>query len=1167
MSNTSFKRSRVSGCLTATLLVVVLAAPRLDADDATVPADFELVPLPGIFNLATDLTFAPDGSLYVAQQSGLVTRFDATETFQTTDVIDLRDEVNKNHDRGLLSIGLHPGFVPDGGPTSWLYLLYTVSPIPGQNMTFDQNDMYSFSRLTRYRLTSNGGVVTADLASRDVLLGNQLPDGSVPDAIASVHKSHSNGTLAFADDGTLLISVGDGAHMDLNDVGGYDDPGFDNWTHPVTGQKGPHPKIQDAGCYRSQDLRTLAGKVLRLDPETGEGLPSNPFYTGTPTDNASRVWALGLRNPFRMALMPGTGALDPAVGQPNVLSIGDVGWKDWEEINVSVTGGENYGWPCREGLLPGIPTFLNYTPGNPAKVSCQTPTTGIPTDPALVWNHDSDALLSPAAAHVDEFGAPAGGFTGSCAIGGNVYTSGSYPSLYDGRLFIADYADDWIKTVVFDAQWAVVEVRDFASGLDAVVDIEPHPSTGDLYLLERDDDRILHLRYSPANGTPVAVANVSPQVGPAPLSANFIGSDSNDPDGDPLDYSWDFGDGTATSTDADPRHTYLTEGVFNATLVATDPFGLSGVAQIPVFVGDTPVGVSILAPEPGLIYSPPTSVVLDGFALDPGGGAISYEWTVDFHHDTHVHSGVFNSSQQQAVLPLDEDTESQGELFYYRVELKATNSAGLFTTAQVFLYPGNSVFDVSGTSPMITKVSSLSPPYPLGSGEVDPEIMRDGKRPAVGSSDPLTQWDSSHAGDQGADDWIGLALPSAPASEARFVSLEFQEGMHFADGGWWNDLAVEVRDGGVWTPVTNLTISPPYPISSANDPFFDGTNFQTYELDFDPTYGDAVRMRGTPGGTTGYVSAAELRARMIYIAPPQGQYADITEQAAIIAKLYSLSPPVPQGAGNPDAETIRNGTWPMTGSESAFAQFDTSHGGDQSNYDWIGYDFGDTRSLARLEFQEGRHFPNGGGFDTLKVQIQTAIGGPWLAVPNSWPSPPYPSGLSAPGYESFTFSFDPILARGVRLAGNPAGSDGFISVGELRVHEPALAEGCGWIPYGEGLGGSNLMQLTSVTPAGLGLPVLLRISGGKASSTGFLGLALAPTSFPVQSGTLLLDPGSLTLISMNFAADGTWDVISTLPPQPALAGVEVWFQAIAFGQWNPWPVRFSNGLQLKLCSW
>lgn len=52
------------------------------------------------------------------------------------------------------------------------------------------------------------------------------------------------------------------------------------------------------------DLDFYNGKLLRLDPMTGKGLPDNPFYDGKPDSIRSRVWARGFRNPFRFAFHP-----------------------------------------------------------------------------------------------------------------------------------------------------------------------------------------------------------------------------------------------------------------------------------------------------------------------------------------------------------------------------------------------------------------------------------------------------------------------------------------------------------------------------------------------------------------------------------------------------------------------------------------------------------------------------------------------------------------------------------------------------------------------------------------------------------------------------------------------------------------------------------------------
>ena len=94
----------------------------------------------------------------------------------------------------------------------------------------------------------------------------------------------------------------------------------------------------DPRTVRVQDIDNLSGKILRIDPITGAGLPDNPFYNGDPGANRSKVYQLGLRNPFRIAV-------DENSGQ---LYIGDVGWTRWEEINAGDPGA-NFGWPYYEG--------------------------------------------------------------------------------------------------------------------------------------------------------------------------------------------------------------------------------------------------------------------------------------------------------------------------------------------------------------------------------------------------------------------------------------------------------------------------------------------------------------------------------------------------------------------------------------------------------------------------------------------------------------------------------------------------------------------------------------------------------------------------------------------------------------------------------------------------
>lgn len=1136
--------------------------------DSGFPDHFESVEVAGGINTALDLAFLPDGRFLLTGKAGLVHFHDGT-FLQPAPVLDITDEVVQTGDRGLIGLALHPGFVPDGGATSWIYLAYTVSPVLGEDPVYNDDDKYSFSRVTRYRVNFVDGDLVAELGSRQVLLGNQLPDGTVPDGIASLWSSHAVGTLLFGTDGTLLISTGDGGHADQVDPGGLDPAGFSDFVHPVTGLKGPMSPDQDAGAFRAQDLRTLAGKILRVDPATGFGYPSNPFYDGDPTSLASRIWALGLRNPYRMKAVPGTGSSNPADGAPGRVLVGDVGWSTWEELNVC-DGGENFGWPCLEGHEPQSQYPNHEFQPNPFSFpDCDAPGPGRFTGPLVTWNQSDPALLQPGGIHFDDEGQPQAGFTGSAALGGVTYPGGEYPAEFAGQVFFADYADNWIRTLVLDAGGDLVEIRDFAVDIDRLVDLEVHPLTGDIHYvglgLVHGTGHVSRIRYG-LNLTPTAAATAVPPFGDPPLAVAFDGSASSDPEDDPVTHTWDFGDGSPTEKGITAQHVYTEQGLYAATLTVTDDGGLSDVATILVAVGDVPPIARIVAPLPGTAFTTGDTLELVGDGFEFSGGPLEYDWAVDLYHDTHVHPdlAVFEGAAAQYVA---ESHGSADELFYLRVELTVTSEAGLEGRSHVFLYPETNLLDASGHGELLSRMHELVPPHPTGVGNPDPEVMRDGDLPEVGSADRQRQYDTLHDGDQGDDDWVGLALADALEDSARFVGIQFQEGLHYNGGGWFEDLRVEVRDDGVWSEVSELRVLPAYPFSEADTPGFDGVSFESYALHFDPVYGDALRLRGNPGGSDGFISVGEFRAQVIRPIDPNPPWRDLTEGANVISRLSELVPPFPLGSGNTNPQTIRNGTWPPVGSASLFAQIDSFHNGDQGEFDWIGYTFDEWQTFERILFQEGLHQADGGWFESLTVETRADDASPWVPAAGFDVAPPAP-GDTTPGgsYETFELTFAPTLARDVRVAGNPGGTQNYISIGELRVYGPGYDEAtCGWSAYGEGLGGLHQLSLQSTTPPLLGYPAALSTAGLSGPGAGFLLYSSGSAAVPALGGTLLVNPLTFQGLPLAFDASGRGDLLATLPTDARLAGQSLYFQTLAAAAAEPGTLLFSNGLQITFC--
>lgn len=198
-------------------------------------------------------------------------------------------------------------------------LLGVAFSLDGRLAYLDYTDPHGDTRVTEVDLTTGN--------RRQLLfVGQPFPN-------------HNGGQLVVRPDGTLWIALGDG--------GSGGDP-----------------------MGNAQNLGTLLGKILRIDPRPGATAPyrippDNPFV-GRPGARPE-IWDYGLRNPWRFSF-------DRATGD---LWIADVGQNAWEEVNVEPAGlgGRNYGWNDAEGSHPyrgrtpppgAVPPLFDYprTKGN-----------------------------------------------------------------------------------------------------------------------------------------------------------------------------------------------------------------------------------------------------------------------------------------------------------------------------------------------------------------------------------------------------------------------------------------------------------------------------------------------------------------------------------------------------------------------------------------------------------------------------------------------------------------------------------------------------------------------------------------------------------------------------------------------------------------------------------
>jgi PKD repeat protein len=139
--------------------------------------------------------------------------------------------------------------------------------------------------------------------------------------------------------------------------------------------------------------------------------------------------------------------------------------------------------------------------------------------------------------------------------------------------------------------------------------------------------RSVTINALPPNEPPVPVISASPLTGPAPLTVNFNGANSEDPDGAIMSYAWDFGNGQ-TATTPIASTTYATAGTYQARLTVTDDRGTARTTSVTIVAGTVnvrPVALLTALPTSGAAPLPVQFSSVGSY--DPDGLVVAYEWS------------------------------------------------------------------------------------------------------------------------------------------------------------------------------------------------------------------------------------------------------------------------------------------------------------------------------------------------------------------------------------------------------------------------------------------------------------------------------------------------------------------------------------------------------------
>lgn len=641
------------------------AAGVVDSDcKATLTPSFEKVALDENTSNPMELAIADDGRVFYIDRNGAVRIIKDNGSVVTAGTI----PVYTGQEFGLLGIALDPNFATN----NWVYLYYSPS------------GSESIDRISRYTMSGD----TLQLSTATTIL-------DVPTQRNEC--CHAGGSMEFDNDGNLYLATGDNTNP--FDSGGYT---------PI--DERPNRSAWDAQ-RTSANTNSLNGKVLRIKPLAAGGysIPTgNLFDEAADAQQKTRpeIYAMGFRNPFRIGLDEQNNNILVADYGPDAGSVsatrGPNGRVEWNVLDEP----GNYGWPyCVGNNTPyNDYNFANSTAG--AAFSCDAPVndspnnTGLtnlpPAKPAVIWQSNNGSITG-----TPEIGASGAPMTsGTYSYDPELASDRKWPEYFDSKAIWADWNNNRLFTVQMnEAGTNYTDINRFLSNLPMQ---RPHAlqfgPDGALYMIEwgsgfngnNTDSGVYRIDYVEGNRAPVARATANRTSGPVPLTVEFDGSASFDPDtGDAagLTYAWDFtGDGTTDATTPNASHTYTAAGSYTARLTVTDVDGRTGTTNIDITAGNTAPSIELVLPKDGGFFEFGDSVKYEVVVTDAEDGEIDCQDVVvqpGLGHDQHSHDyEQYNGCS--GTLSLPGDTGHSGANIFGTIKAtytdKGNGAAGALTS-------------------------------------------------------------------------------------------------------------------------------------------------------------------------------------------------------------------------------------------------------------------------------------------------------------------------------------------------------------------------------------------------------------------------------------------------------------------------------------------------------